>query len=149
LKTGIARIERVINNRQQAMPEYSFSKRKLPRGYSYPLKRGLLDELLDEAELTKIDTVHYCFDLKSDNLILRGNYSGEAHKGWAAGLSSIWLWAVRSEERKVVENVLVNEALPALIMWLRKAEQEGNVWRATSRHIDFRFRDTQLTINEW
>jgi hypothetical protein len=132
------------------MPEYSFSKDKLPRGYSYPLKRGLLDERLDEAELIKIAGVYYCFNLKSDNLVLRGDYFGEAHKGWAgAGLSSIWLWAVRSEERKVIETVLVNEALPALIVWLRKAEQEGNVWRATSRHIDFRFRDTQLSIHEW
>jgi hypothetical protein len=146
----LAQIERMINNRQQAMPEYSFRKDELPRGYSYPLKRGLLDEWLDEAELTRIDSVSYRFNLKSDNLILQGNYFGEAHKGWVgAGLSSIWLWAVRSEERKVIETVLVNEALPALIVWLRKAEQEGNVWRATSRHIDFRFRDTQLTINEW
>ncbi|MGH9939486.1 MAG: hypothetical protein ACREAM_24870, partial [Blastocatellia bacterium] len=85
------------------MPEYSFSKSKLPRGYSYPLKRGLLDEWLDEAELTKIANVHYCFNLKSDNFILQGDYFGEAHKSWAgAGLSSIWLWAVRSEERKVI-----------------------------------------------
>src|SRR5215510_4014268 len=130
------------------MPEYSFSKNKLPRGYSYPLKRGFLNERLDEAELTKIANVYYCFNLKSDNLVLRGDYFGEAHKGWAgAGLSSIWLWAVRSEERKVIETVLVNEALPALIVWLRKAEQEGNVWRATSRHIDFRYKDAQLAKN--
>ena len=143
-------MQRDLRNELRAMPEYSFSKDKLPRGYSYPLKRSLLDERLDEAELTKIQGVYYCFNRKSDNLILRGDYFGEARKGWAgAGLSSIWLWAVRSEERKVIETVLVNEALPALIVWLRKAEQEGNVWRATSRHIDFRFRDTQLAINEW
>lgn len=132
------------------MPEYSFSKNKLPKGYSYPLKRGLLNKWLDEAELTKIACTYYCFNRKSDNLILRGDYFGEAHKGWAgAGLSSIWLWAVRSEDRKVIETILINEALPTLISWLRKAEQEGNVWRATSRHIDFRYMDTQLTINEW
>jgi hypothetical protein len=140
----------VKNTKKQAMPEYSFSKNKIPRGYSYPLKRSLLDECLDEAELTKIAIVHYCFNLKSDNLILRGAYSGEAHKGWAgAGLSSIWLWAVRSEERKVIEAVLANEALPALIDWLRKAGQEGNVWRAISHQIDFRYKDAQLAINEW
>lgn len=132
------------------MLEYSFSKNKIPIGYSYPLKRSVLDKLLNEAKLTKIGNVYYCFNLKSDDLILRGDYFGEAYKGWASvGLSSIWLWAVSSENRKEIETTHIQKAVPKLIEWLQKAEAEGNVWRANSRHIDFRYRKNELVINEW
>lgn len=132
------------------MPEYSFSKNKIPKGYSYPLKRSVLDGQINEASLTQIYNVYYCFNLNSEDLVLRGNYFGEAHKGWAgAGLSSIWLWAVPSNKRKDIETILIQEALPKLIAWLQKAEREGNVWRSKSRHIDFRYREIELVINEW
>ncbi|MFN7930212.1 MAG: hypothetical protein U0Y68_20265 [Blastocatellia bacterium] len=132
------------------MPEYSFSKDKIPKGYSYPLKRSVLDGQLDETNLTKIANVYYCFSHNSDDLILRGRYFGEAHKGWAgAGLSSIWLWAVPVQNRKDIETLLIENALPKLIAWLQKAESEGNVWRAKSRHLDFRQRATELVIKEW
>jgi hypothetical protein len=132
------------------MPSYSFSKHKIPQDYSYPLKRSVLDTFLDDAGLTQIANVTYSFNLKSSNVILRGDYLGEAYKGWAyAGLSSIRLRAVPSENRKVIEEILVNEALPKLTDWLRKAEIAGNVWRSQSHHLVFCYKETEIVVEEW
>lgn len=81
--------------------DYGFNKHKLSGGYSYPLKRGLLDLWLEKYELTKISVAYYWFSHKIDHIILRADYLGETHKGWAAaGLSSITVRAVRSENEK-------------------------------------------------
>jgi hypothetical protein len=130
--------------------EYGLSKRKLPKGYSYPLKRSVLDSFLESANLRKLDTVTYSFYAHRDNIIIRADYFGEAHKGWAGvGLSSIVLQAVPSAERKEVENVLIEKVLPELCSWLRSAEEEGNAWRAWSRHLFYRHSNGHLFKSEF
>ncbi|MGL5805813.1 MAG: hypothetical protein ACRC11_10280, partial [Xenococcaceae cyanobacterium] len=118
--------------------------------HSYPLKRSILDQYLNDAGLTKINSVNYYFNLKSSSIIIRGDYCGESRRGWlAAGFSSIYLWAVPLDKREEIKIMLLNEALAALIEWLCKAEREGNVWRAKSHQIDFYYKKRQLLIKEW
>jgi hypothetical protein len=125
--------------------DYGFSKHKLPGGYSYPLKRSMLDLCLEKYELTKISFMYYSFHHRSDQIILQADYFGETHKGWAAaGLSSISVQAVPSEKRKEIESVILDNALPALCDWLKKTENEGDGWRASSRYLVFRYIEGKL-----
>ena len=114
---------------------YGFDKAKLPRGLSFPLKRGVLDSALEKAGLTKIHVVYYWLR-QGGHILIRADYCGEGRRGWfAAGLSSITIYAVPSSERQATEAALVLDVLPQMIGWLKSLEQSGNVRRGTDQHF--------------
>jgi hypothetical protein len=125
--------------------EYGFDKQKLPRGFSYPLKRSILDAALTEAGITRVHCVYYWLGHSGD-IILRADYCGEANHAWAAGQASITLCAVPSEERRETESALLHQALPQLCTWLRTAEQAGNVWRGVDHTIVFHVKNGFLSV---
>ena len=130
--------------------EYGFYKYKLPKGYSFPLKRSVLDEYLEAAKIEKVSQIYFSFHRNTDNIILRSDFFGEAHKGSAgAGFSSITLSAVTSDKRKEIEIVLIEKVLPALCEWLIFSEKAGNAWRGKSRHLVFRYSDGNLIKSEY
>ena len=132
-----------------SLMEYSFHKNKLPKGFSYPIKRSVLDEFLISAHLKQLVSVTYSFYNRSDDVITRVSFSGESHRGWSGvGQSSITIQAVPSEQRKEVEGLMVGEVLPDMCLWLRNAEAEGNAWRAKSRHLVFRYVDGGISRSE-
>jgi len=115
--------------------EYAFDKAKLPRGLSFPLKRGVLDAALMEAGLSKVQSVYY-WQRQRGHIVLRADYLGEGHRGWAgAGRSAITVYAVPSSERQAVEQWLVSEVLPRMISWLGELERSGNVRRGVNQHL--------------
>lgn len=114
--------------------DYHFSRRKTPKGMSYPLKRSQLDAALIEAQLSRLTCVYYSLR-QSGYVVLRGDFLGEGVRGhWAgAGYHSITVYAVPSKDRRAVESAIESDLLPKLIHWLRDLENGGNARRASSR----------------
>jgi hypothetical protein len=81
------------------MMQYAFDKRKLPRDFSFPLKRSLLDAVLTQAQIARVHCVYYWLR-QSGDIVLRADYCGETNQAWAAGQASITLYAVPSVERQ-------------------------------------------------
>src|SRR5215218_8531361 len=115
---------------------YSFDKHKLPRGFSFPLNRTVLDTALSEAHITQVDCVYYWLRHSGD-IVLRADYRREASQMRAAGQASITLYAVPSKERRETQILLIHQALPQLCTWLQAAQQAGNVWRGNDHTIVF------------
>jgi len=118
---------------------YWFSKGKLPRGLSYPLKRSLLDSALHEASV--YDAVYSVRFLESPTvpLLLDANFVsiGRNVHPTVVGRSVISIHAVPSTKRHAVEELIVAEALPALCDWLAKTQNEENSWRGMPHSIAF------------
>ena len=130
--------------------EYPFFKAKLPRGFSYPLKRSVLDSFLDEAHLTQLSGVSFQYSSDGRPFLLLASFFGEAHKGFAeAGLCSLTLYSVPSAQKKLIEDAMTDSVLPRLVDWLRLIDQKGNAWRAKSRHLEFRNNDGAITYREY
>ena len=122
------------SSERPSVPKYSFGKKdKLPKGMAYPLKRSVLDAALTMAALSKLQCVYYTRGRKGSDIVLRATYCGEGRIGWAgAGLASIWVHAVSSNDRSAIERAVISEMLPKMLRWLGDLEHAGN----TSRGID-------------
>jgi hypothetical protein len=130
--------------------DYPFSKHKLPKGFSFPLKRSVLDALLDASEITGLSGVSFIYSSQSREILLRASFFGEAHKGWAAaGLTSLTFYAVPSGLKNEIESAMSASVLPRLCDWLRMVEQKGNAWRGQSRHLEFRWNEDTFTEREY
>lgn len=118
---------------------YGFSKAKIQRGWSFPLKRSVLDASLMAAGVSRILSVTYG-QRQSGHVVMWANYCGEGRRGWAgAGLASIIVYAVPSTERQATEIALVSEALPRLVRWLSELESSGNTRRGVDQHFHATF----------
>jgi len=124
---------------------YAFDKQKLPRGFSFPLNRSVLDAALAQAAIARVHCVYYWLR-QSGDIVLHANYSGETNQAWAAGQSSITLYAVPSAERRETESAIIHQALPQLCTWLQTAERAGNVWRGNDHTIVFHFKHGLLSL---
>ena len=124
---------------------YSFSKNRIGRELSYPLKRSLLDSALHSADV--YTTVHYVRYLghRNSNVVLDASFSPE-WRGHATtrGRCLITVWAVPSQQRHAAEQLLVAEGLPILCRWLAKTRSEGNVWRGTEHMLSFEIQNGRL-----
>jgi hypothetical protein len=125
--------------------DYGLTKQKLPRDFSYPLKRNTLDAALMSAGITQIHAVYYWVP-KSGGMVVCSNFCGEERVGWAAaGQSSITIYAVPGTERQTIEQALLTNGLTRLCAWLRAAEDAGNTWRGTDHSIVFSFTKGSLS----
>ena len=123
---------------------YAFNKDKLPQGCSFPLKHSALDAALDGAGVAQVHSVYYWLR-RSGHIVLRADFCGEANRAWAAGRSSITLYAVPASERRETEAILLQTALPQLCAWLKNAEQAGNVWRGVDHTLVFHLKNGALS----
>jgi hypothetical protein len=118
--------------------QYDFSKDKLPRAFSYPLKRSLLDAALNDASvMNAVYSVRYLFGRGKGPATIDALFSPErngAHVS-VSGKSLITVWAVPREERKACEDILIAAGLPILCEWLAQTSHAGNVWRSTSHDL--------------
>jgi hypothetical protein len=127
---------------------YSFDKSKLPQGMSYPLKRSVLDAALEAAGISRIYVVYY-WVRQAGSVVMRAEYCGESSTGrFAAGQSSVTLYAVPSGERKETETLLLDRGLPVLCSWLKKAEDAGSAWRGKPHHLAIECARGRLSIAE-
>jgi hypothetical protein len=123
----------ISSTKAQQPGAYSFAKDKLPRALSFPLKRSLLDAALHSSSVYQ--TVWYVLysRTKFERVVLQAHFTPESSGSllsWASGKVQITVHAVPATERKLTEDMLLNEGLPMLCRWLAKAESEGNAWRS-------------------
>ena len=117
--------------------QYEFSKAKLPKKLSYPLKRSLLDTALRSASV--YETVWFVRYLgrQNGNTVLAAYFSPEQYGYAASGKVMITVWAVPPKKRHATEELLLNQALPSLCRWLARSQLEGNVWRGSNHSLTF------------
>jgi hypothetical protein len=116
--------------------EYSFSKYKLPKSLSYPLKRSLLDSALRSASVYETVWLVQYYGKPYGHLVLRALFSPEQDGAFAAGRVSIGVWPVAAQQRKATELVLVEKGLHVLCDWLAKTAAEGNAWRGLQHSLE-------------
>jgi hypothetical protein len=129
---------------------YSFSKDKVGKKLGYPLKRSLLDSALHSASAyAVVYSVRYLGHRHSSNIILDASFVPE-WKGHLTvrGRCLITMWAVLSQQRHAVEQLLVADGLPILCRWLAKTRSEGNVWRGTEHTLSFEIQDGRLRYSD-
>jgi len=118
--------------------EYSFSKSKLPKGESYPLKRSLLDSALQQAGIKNVAIVSYLRNQRVDE-VMRVDFLGEHTKTAVSGNASLTVYSVPKEQRAITESVLSHEGLETIVKWLQKVETAGNTWRFADHHLVLEF----------
>lgn len=128
--------------------EYSFTKRKIPRGLSFPLKRSALDSQLEAAGVSQVASVYYTthqgarseWSGPAANAILRATYCNEGLRGWMfAGMASIYVFPVPSSRRKEIEEAIHSRVMPALLKWLIELERAGNTRRGHDQVFEAAF----------
>ena len=128
--------------------KYGFSKSKIPKGMSYPLKRSMLDAALDEAGIFRLHMVYY-FLRQSGQNVMRADYAGESRQAAAAGRSSVTVYAVPSDERKQTESLILATGLPRVCQWLKNIENGGDGLRSKDRHLVIEYAGDKLLFREF
>ena len=142
--------EAVEHERHEGGESYSFSKNKLPSTLSYPLKRSLLDSALHCASVyDAVYSVRYLGKEHPYNVVLDAMFvpEGRGHPT-VTGRSLITVWAVPSERRRATEQVIVEQALPVLCLWLAKTQSAGNAWRGAEHSLTFTSKSGTLRCSE-
>jgi hypothetical protein len=123
----------MAENIKSAISElYWFSKEKLPRGFSYPLKRSSLDSALRANSVyDAVYSVRYLFAHHGAASVLDAQFVpfGRGVHPRVVGRSLITLQAVPSKDRLRVEEQILTTALPLLCDWLAQTQTKGNSWR--------------------
>lgn len=127
--------------------QYSFTKSKIKRGLSYPLKRSLLDSALENSSIGVVALVFY-FMRHGGNIVMRADFMGEGHGVTLGGNASVTLYSVPSKEKHQIQALLVTEGLARVCGWLQRVEQAGNTWRAKNHSIVLEFVAGALKISE-
>jgi len=133
--------------------EYRFSGRdKLVKGYTYPIKRGDLDEALEKAGVTDLEYVSYtCYAGKEKKILVLGSsMTGEAFLpgNWYKMSPSIGIYAVPAGVSQQVKKLLKkHDILNALAKWLIKLEQAENVRRDRRQSFKVFYADSRLRID--
>jgi hypothetical protein len=115
---------------------YSFiGNEKLPRGLSFPIKRSALDEFLRREGITKVTGVAFCGN-SGHNAILTAEYYGPRRKSSHHTLN-LWIYAVRSDLRRSVEELIVHAAFPRLTEWLLSFSDDSHLRAKTDHSTSF------------
>lgn len=132
--------------------QYFFLKHELPKGWSYPLKRSVLDAALRAASVTSVFSVTYRLrggSLQGEPLgcPLLVQFDGDEQHSLASGKVSITVYAVPSDERSSTMAEL--EAKLAVVCdWIRRAEVAPSTWRMASHELPVEMRDQQARLVE-
>lgn len=116
------------------MPEYEFiGKSRLPRGFSFPLKRSALDAYLRDWDVNSVTGVAYCGP-SDDHRVLGADYHGPRRCGMAHTLN-VWVNAVPSAIRHHVAQKLEKDLLAKLADWITRLGDPSIL----SNQMDHRF----------
>ena len=127
--------------------EYDFHKWKIPKGLSYPIKRSVLDKILEDSKTNRIKWVSFSSGQR-ENIVLWANFIGEGHKTSTVGNIGLYIYAVPSDERKEMEEFLLEKGFPKLVEWLKKVESAGEGWRSKTRLFEIRYENGELNFSE-
>jgi hypothetical protein len=119
-----------------AVEPYHFEKDKLPKKFSYPLKRSHLDTALRASSVYGMVFAVSYVGRRNSNLLLDAFFTPEQHHAAvSAGRVFMRVWAVPSADRHRTEQLFLEDGLSRLCRWLQKAQTEGNVWRGTQHRL--------------
>lgn len=128
--------------------EYLFAKDKLPEGWSYPLKRSVLDSALKAAGVTEVFGVRYSYGGGQQRYRpLRVQFDGDEPRPFGPGTVSITVYAVPSAERRSTMAKLA-ASLAAVCEWIRRAETAPPGWRMTRHDLTVELHDDQARVIE-
>lgn len=127
--------------------EYDFHKGKLPKGLSYPIKRSVLDKILEDSRTNRIKWISFSANQR-EKIILWANFIGEGQKTPTIGNIGLYIYAVPSEERKQTEEILIKQGFPKLVQWLKKIETAGEGWRSKTRLFEIHNNVGELSFSE-
>lgn len=128
--------------------KYLYGKDKLPRDWSYPLKRSVLDSALKAAGVTEIFSVRYSYGGgQQRRRPLRVQFDGDEPRPFGHGTVSITVYAVRSAERRSTMAEL-EDSLAAVCDWIRRAEMAPPGWRMTAHDLAVELHDDQARVVE-
>jgi hypothetical protein len=128
--------------------EYLFGKDKLPKGWSYPLKRSVLDVALRAAGITSLFSVRYSYGGgKQRCRPLRVQFDGDEPRRFGTGTVSITVYAVPSAERRSTMTQL-ESSLVSVCDWIRRAETAPPTWRMTRHELTVELGDGQARVVE-
>jgi hypothetical protein len=114
---------------------YQFSRHKVPRGFSYPMKRGVLDAAIAARGLQSVASVVFYFR-RAPESIFTVTYTGEQNDGiLKPGTFSIWIYAVPSSERSKVQESIMRSVIPSALDWIVEIDHAGNVRRTGNHHF--------------
>jgi len=122
---------------KRQVEQYAFSRNKLPKALSYPLKRSLLDAALRSACVYEMVWFVRYLGRQNGTTVLDAHFSPEQYSYAASGKVLINVWAVPANERKACEELLLKEGLALLCRWLVKAQAEANAWRGFGHSVAF------------
>lgn len=115
---------------------YEFlGKTKLRKGLSFPIKRSVLDEFLRREGITKVTAVGYCAN-SGHNVVLKADYFGSRRKSRGHALV-LWIYAVPSDIRNRVEELVVNAVFPRLAKWLLSFSDDSLLRAKTDQFTSF------------
>lgn len=126
------------------MPDYEFSGRaRLGRGFSYPLKRSVLDKLPDERKINAITYVGYCGPSKDHRVCCAHNYGPYSQVGSHSLAFSVN--AVPSAIRKRVSRRLESDVLSDLVDWILHFENESKLVSQMQHQFEVYYTDVTET----
>lgn len=125
------------------MPDYEFiGKSQLSRGFSFPLKRSVLDAFLDERQVDAITCVAYCGP-STGHRVFCADYRGPQVRGDGHSLT-LWVNAVPSGIRKYVSQRIEQEMLADLVDWILLFRDESQL----ASQMDHRFEVYYAEVSE-
>ena len=128
--------------------QYSFSKDKLPKTLSYPLKRSLLDAALRQSSVYETVWFVRYISRQYGDTVISAHFSPEQYSYAASGKVWMDVWAVPPSERKSVEGMLLSQGLPLLCAWLANLATAGDAWRSLGHSFSLRRCGGELRCEE-
>jgi hypothetical protein len=115
---------------------YQFiGKTKLPRGFSFPIGRSMLDGFLERERFTTITGVGFIgCSSPSDGRLLHADYRGWGNK-YAEHSLNISISAVPSLMRLTAQRLLREAGFPVLSEWLRSFEDQTTLRSRTDHSL--------------
>lgn len=128
--------------------DYLFAKDKLPKGWSYPLRRSVLNVALEAAGVTRLFSVRFSYG-GGTQLVrpLRVQFGGDQPRRLPGGTASITVYAVPSAERRSSMAALESK-LAIVCDWIRGAETAPPTWRMFSHELIVELHDGQACVVE-
>lgn len=138
-------------------PWNSYSRDRLPHGWSYPLGQKDFLEVLQRSEVTvRTLSLSWLPNKPAGPLYLlmadwfsdaRANYFGIEEAG--SKPLRIIHHAVPSRLRQEIRDELMNGRLQAVVDWAQMATAQGNAWKATDHHWHLtRAVDGQIVVDQ-
>ena len=124
------------------MRNFVLRAQRLPKGYSYPLRRSTLEATLADAGISSIYEIRFHHWPKRP--LLEALFQGNGRSTTWAGRCEMHINSVPSRAAEQLEPLVLSEVFPNFLQWLRKAEQLAieapkDLSRWEARYVDGKF----------